>query len=138
MRLNRLLPAACLLAVAGTIAAPPATAAMLTEEVCRKLQAQERAGNDAYQPGVNSRGQRVRRASVRPGNAPRPASVDISVLLQERYAVPANPKLFKGEIPVSRVFVRSDGGVNYAGQPLAVKDQQEISAICSMAWGGQG
>ena len=93
----------------------------------------------AYQPGVTSRGQRVRRASVRPGNAPRPASVDISILLQDRYAVPANPKaLFKGEIPVSRVFVRSDGGVNYAGQPLAAKDQQEISAICSMAWGSKG
>ena len=138
MRLNHLLPAACLLAVAGAVAAPPATAAMLKEEVCRKLQAHERAGTVAYQPGVTSRGQRVRRASVRPGNAPRPTSVDISILLQERYAVPANPKLYKGEIPVSRVFVRSDGGVNYAGQPLTAKDQQEISAICSMAWGSKG
>ena len=138
MRLNPLFPAACIFAVAGAIAAPPATATMLTEEVCRKLQAHERAGNVAYKPGVNSQGQRVLRTSTRPGNAPRPAGVDISILLQDRYAVPPNPKLYKGEIPVSRVFVRSDGGVNYAGQPLTTADQQEISVICGMAWGSKG
>ncbi len=137
MGLNRLLPAACLLVIAGAIAAPSATTPMLTEEACRKLHAHERAGNVACQPGVTSRGQRVRR--VCPPRQCTPANKRrFGILLQERCAVPANPKLFKGEIPVSRVFVRSDGGVNYAGLPLATLDQQKISRICSMVWGSKG
>ncbi len=136
MRLRHLIPAACLLFTAGAFGTAPASAAMLTEEVCKKLHAHERAGNVAYQPGVTARGKRVRRASARPGNAPRPAGVDISILLQDRCRFPANPKLFKGEIPVSRLFVRSDGRMNYAGQPLSINDQQEISTICGTAWGG--
>lgn len=138
MRLKHLLSAACVLAAASVAVTTPVSAAMLTEEVCRKLQAHERAGNVAYQPGVTARGKRVRRAGVLPDNAPRPAGVDISILLQDRFRIPANPKLYKGEIPVSRVFVRSDGGVNYAGQPLSVDDQREISQICDGAWGSRG
>ena len=59
----------------------------------------------------------------------------MTVLLQDRFAIPANPKLFNGEVPVSRFFVRSDGVVNYAGQPLNSDDQQAISAVCRRAFG---
>ena len=79
------------------------------------------------------------RADVRKEDdaSPLPTAVDVSVLLQDRYAIPADPKLYRGELPVSRFFVRSDGVVNYAGQPLAAADQQAVSNICRRAYGVQ-
>lgn len=114
------------------------SAAMLTQDVCEKLAKHEAANNVDYRPGVTVRGKRVVRADVRRRNdpSPLPAAVDVTVLLQDRYGIPANPKLFKGEVPVSRFFVRSDGVVNYAGQPLATEDQQAVSAVCRRAYGG--
>jgi hypothetical protein len=114
-----------------------AGAAMLTAEVCATLAKHEAANNVAYQPGQTVRGGRVVPANVRAKNdlSPTPTAVDVTVLLQDRFAIPANPRLFNGEVPVSRFFVRSDGVVNYAGQPLNSDDQQAISAVCRRAFG---
>jgi hypothetical protein len=118
----------------------PTHAAMLTQDVCSKLARHEASGNVDYQPSVTARGVSTVKAYVRKRNdrSRLPAAVDISVLLQDRYAIPSNPKLFNGEIPVSRFFVRSDGVVNYAGQPVDSDDQQAVSAICRRAYGGGG
>lgn len=117
----------------------PAGAAMLTEAVCAKLAKHEARGNVAYQPGVTTRGGKVVPANVRKQDdpAPTPTSVDLTVLLKDRYRVPRDRKLLNGEIPVSRLFVRSDGRMNYAGQPLTVEDQRQISLHCLRAWGRQ-
>ncbi len=130
--------AAIIALLGATSAAGPAAAnAILTEDVCLKLARHEAAGNVAYTPGVTARGGRVRRADARNSAGPEvfPARVDISVLLQDRYAIPANPKLYEGEIPVSRFFVRSDGVVNFAGQQLTTEDQKAVSDMCRRAWG---
>ena len=128
------------LALLFSVLALPTHAAMLTQDVCSKLARHEASGNVDYWPGVTVRGGRTVKANVRKKSdrSPLPTAVDISVLLQDRYAIPANPKLFNGEIPVSRFFVRSDGVVNYAGQPLDADDQQAISAVCRRAYGGGG
>lgn len=126
----------CLLV--GLASAPAgADAAMLTQEVCERLAKAERTGDVGYKPGYTADGRRVREADIRQANdrSPLPARVDVSVVLRDNYKVPRRRSLYRGELPVSRFTVREDGVLSYAGQPLAVADQQEISVICRGAWG---
>ena len=115
-------------------------AAMLTEEVCEELAYYERSGAVAYQPGVTARGERVPLAEARKGGdvAPTPDSIDVSVVLQDKYLVPRERELLRGEIPISRFVTGPDGRMRYAGQPLAVEDQAEISGFCLRHYGRKG
>lgn len=118
--------------------APAAMAgAMLTKAVCDRLLQAETRNDVGYRPGVDVRGGKVVKADVRARNeiSPLPTSVDVTVLLQDRFAVPRDPKFYKGEIPVSRFKVRQNGLVTYRGRPLAREDQQELSLICRSTWG---
>lgn len=123
--------------VAGIGAVGSANAAMLTEEVCRDILAGEAAIGVAYQPGVDSRGRRVRRVSADAQNTllTEPIDVDISIRLQDRNGIPANANLFRGEIPVGRATVRRDGRVEYAGRRLSSNDQQDVRTVCRRAYG---
>jgi len=127
----------------GVIAALPGVsqgAAMLDEEVCAELGRYEAAGLVDYQPGVTARGERVAPADIRKADdvSPKPDSIDISVLLQDRYLVPRERAVLRGEIPVSRFVTGPDGRMLFAGQLLAVEDQAEISGFCLRHYGRKG
>lgn len=128
------------LAAFGFAAAAPSAshgAAMLNEEVCKELGRYEQAGLVDYQPGVTARGKRVAPADLPKSNQVelKPDSIDISVLLQDRYLVPREQELLRGEIPVSRFVTGPDGRMRFAGQLLAVEDQAEVSGFCFRHYG---
>lgn len=110
--------------------------AMLTEAVCAELDRHDRVAGAEYQPGVDVRGRRVVRADVSPHatTIPTPSAVDVSVVLRDGGFTPGDRRR-RGEVPVGRFFVRSDGGVSYDGQPLTPEMQQEVSAVCRQVWG---
>ncbi|MEQ9123110.1 MAG: hypothetical protein RIM80_11155 [Alphaproteobacteria bacterium] len=120
----------------SAVSGPAAAGAMQTEKVCIDLARKERAGDVAYQPGVDVRGRRVVRADVNPHPAtiPAPSAVDVSVVLRGEDFAPGDRRL-RGEVPVGRFFVRSDGVVSYEGQPLTPEMQQEVSVVCRQVWG---
>lgn len=126
--------------LAAAISSPGHSAAIITEDVCEELGTYERAGLVAYQPGVTARGERVSRADLQKADdfSPKPDSVDVTVLLQDRYLVPRKNELLRGEIPVSRFVTGPDGRMRFAGQPLAVEDQAEISGFCLRHYGRKG
>jgi len=121
--------------LAAGLAATPASAAMLTADVCKSLARHEAAGNVDYRPGYTVRGGRVVRASARPKSdrSPMPTRIDVTTLLEDRYLLPK--RRLQAEAFISRFIVRRDGVLSYAGQPLSLEDQQQISAICRRAFG---
>ena len=116
----------------------PGVAATGTVEItradCSQLVKHVPAPDVAYQPGVDVNGNPVAPADLDGGYQvalPETIVIPITVLLQERFGIPANSVLYKGEALIGVASVSLDGEeVTFNGQPLTSPEAQALSAAC--------
>ncbi len=124
-------------AVLLSIGAPEAAAAgtvEITRADCSQLVKHVPAPDVAYQPGVDVDGNPVAPADLVGGYQvalPESIVIPITVLLQERFGIPANSVLYKGEALIGVATVSLDGErVTFNGQTLTSPEAQALSAAC--------
>jgi hypothetical protein len=124
---------AVLLSVGAPEAAEPGTVE-ITRADCSRLVKHVPAPDVAYQPGVDVNGNPVAPADLDGGYQvalPETIFIPITVLLQERFGIPANSVLYKGEALIGVAAVSLDGEqVTFNGQPLTSPEAQALSAAC--------
>ncbi len=107
----------------------------ITPDECRYLSRHVADPGVAYQPGVDVRGRKVAPAdlsgsdyspSIRP---PKTIVIPIEIDLFDRFGIPANPALFKGDAEVGEV-IYDDGKLYFNGQRLADGASDEIALYC--------
>ncbi len=106
---------------------------VVTADQCRTLTRHVPAPDVSYQPGVDADGQEVAPADL-PGSVTlRPAerfSIDITVRLDRRFALPATPELYRGEVRVGQVEWR-DGSAWFDGQRLDDEATAALLGACA-------
>ena len=112
----------------------------LTKEDCRRLSVHVPEPGVAYQPGVDVNGRPVTPADL--GGAPALATpetvtIEIEVDLQDRFGIPANSNLFKGDAKIGTVEVDRDGRARFNGQPLQDEEQLELTRRCQEIFYGR-
>ena len=105
----------------------------LTKQDCRRLNVHVPEPDVAYRPGVDVNGRPVTPADL--GGAPALAipetvTIEIEVDLQDRFGIPANSNLFKGDAKIGTVEVDRDGRARFNGQPLQDEEQLELTRRC--------
>ncbi len=125
--------------VALSLATPAAAQSVkITSADCARLVTKHVPAPDvAYTSGVDVRGRAVAPADL--GGAPQiripdQINIPITVDLQKRLGIPANPNLFKPEAQLGVVSFK-DGKVFYGGQPIGDSAQVAIAAECQKIMG---
>ncbi len=122
------------LAPTGGIAAAADGAIEITRADCSRLVKHVPAPDVTYQPGVDVHGKPVAPADLDGGYQvalPRVIRIPITVLLDERFGIPANSVLYKAEAEIGVAEVDLvDGRVTFNGQDLAPAEAQALSAAC--------
>lgn len=128
---------ACLLialAPTGGIASAANGAIEITRADCSRLVKHVPAPDVAYQPGVDVHGKPVAPADLDGGYQlalPRVIRIPITVLLEDRFGIPANSVLYKAEAEIGVAEVDLvDGRVTFNGRDLATAEAQALSAAC--------
>ena len=112
----------------------------LTKEDCRRLNVHVPDPGVAYRPGVDARGRPVAPADLGGTPAlslPETVTIEIEVDLQERFGIPADPGLFKGDAQLGTVTVDRDGRARFNGQPLQDEAQYELARRCQEILSGR-
>ena len=126
----RLIPALALftgLGVAGF-----AQAVTVTRTDCTQVIRHQPAPDVAYSPGVDVNGDAVAPADLETGITVEPLSeinIPITIDLQERFGIPADPRLYEGEAYVGTV-THVDGRTLFNGRPLAAGGDVDLIAAC--------
>ena len=106
----------------------------ITRADCDSLVKHVPAPDVAYQPAVDVNGDPVVPADLDGGYQvalPEVISIPITVLLQERFGIPGNSVLYKGEAEIGVVALDlGDGHVTFNGQDLTSAEAQALSAAC--------
>lgn len=125
---------AAVLLWAGTPEAAEPGTVEITRADCSQLVKHVPAPDVAYTPGVDVDGNPVAPADLDGGYQvalPQTIVIPITVLLQERFGIPANSVLYKGEALVGVAAVSLDGEeVIFNGQPLTSPEARALSAAC--------
>ncbi len=108
----------------------------ITRADCARLVEHVPSADVAYQPGVDAYGRAVAPADL-PGvlhsgtqfQVPDTLHIPIEIDLLDRFGIPANPELYKADIPLGEVVYRN-GRVSYNGQPLQDEAAAELSRRC--------
>lgn len=104
---------------------------------CARLVKHVPAPDVEYQPGVDSQGRPVAPADIDGGyqvTLPDTIRIPITVLLQDRFGIPADSTLYKGEAEIGVVEVSLDGErVTFNGQELGTAEARALSAACQEA-----
>src|SRR5688500_11133476 len=81
---------------------------VVRREVCAQLAQLPPSADAEYRPGVDARGRPVTPADLSSGGGPRfeEFSIEIDVDLRRRFGVPADRRLFQGEVKLGSVVVR--------------------------------
>lgn len=120
-------------------AAEPAIAITTTD--CARLVKHVPAPDVEYQPGQDVHGRPVAPADLDGGygmNLPETIRIPVTVLLQERFGIPANSVLYKAEAEIGVAEVSLDGErVTFNGQALTSPEAQALAATCQEIMGGQ-
>lgn len=136
---------ACVLAL-GVITAPTPghaeeRAIEITRADCARLVKHEPAPDVTYQPGEDVYGRPVAPADLDGGydlELPSTIRIPITVLLQDRFGIPANSALYKAEAEIGMVEVSLDGRhVTFNGQELTSRDAQALATACQEILRGQ-
>ncbi len=130
------------LGLALLLAASPAHAHEGKAEVtiaradCARLVEHVPAPDVAYHPGVDAYGRAVAPADLPGGlngglqiEVPETLHIPIEIDLQERFGIPANPALYKSDVPVGEV-VHRNGRLSFNGQPLQDDAAAELTRRC--------
>jgi len=124
--------------VAALLAAAPARAhedqaeVTITRADCVRLVEHVPAPDVAYQPGVDAYGREVVPADLNGGTpieVPETLHIPIEIDLLDRFGIPANPALYKSDIPIGEVVYRN-GRLSFNGQPLQSEAAAELSKRC--------
>ena len=105
----------------------------LTKQDCRRLSVHVPDPGVAYQPGVDVNGRPVTPADLggTPALAiPETVTIEIEVDLQDRFGIPADANLFKGDAQIGTVEVDRDGRARLNGQLLQDEAQYELTRRC--------
>lgn len=128
---------ACLLiplASTGGVAVAADGAIEITRADCSRLVKHVPAPDVAYQPGVDVHGKPVAPADLDGGYQvalPRVVRIPITVLLEDRFGIPANSVLYKAEAEIGVAEIDLvDGRVTFNGRDLATAEAQALSAAC--------
>ncbi|MHA1152418.1 MAG: hypothetical protein ACTSQ7_07085 [Alphaproteobacteria bacterium] len=126
------------LILAALLAAVPARAqeekaeVVITKADCARLVEHVPAPDVAYQPGVDAYGRKVAPAELDGGTPIQPPEtlhIPIEIDLLDRFGIPANPALYKSDIPIGEVVYRN-GRLTFEGQPLQDEATAELSRRC--------
>lgn len=121
-------------ACAPAIAAAGEGTIEITRADCDSLVKHVPAPDVAYQPGVDVNGDPVVPADLDGGYQvalPAVIRIPITVLLQERFGIPANSVLYKGEAEIGVAEVDLNGDrVTFNGQDLTSPEARALSAAC--------
>lgn len=119
---------------AGGSAAAQDQAITLTRADCSRLVKHVPAADVDFQPGVDVHGNPVAPADLDGGYQvalPETVRIPITVLLQERFGIPENSVLYKGEAEIGVAEVSLDGErVTFNGQELTSAEARALSAAC--------
>jgi hypothetical protein len=123
-----------LLAVMSAAAQQGNRPIMVAPSVCDTIAHVNDAPGVAYAPGVDVDGREVAPADLAGGNAAlnqalTSAPIKITVDLQQRFAIPANAKLFQGEAEIGYVTLR-DGEAYLDGHKLSAAEAGLLAAAC--------
>ena len=104
----------------------------ITRLDCTRIVRHVPAPDVAYRPGVDVRGRKVAPADLDGGlkvTPPEEFQIPITVDLQDRLGIPANPTLFEAEVKVGTVVYRN-GKAWFNGQPLATEHTNALAKLC--------
>jgi hypothetical protein len=124
----------------GILAAVPAFAQTITitREGCAALQQYVPAPDVDYRPGVDVDGNAVAPADLNGSpqiKIPDEIAIAITVLLQRKLGIPANPADYKPEAYIGTVVVKPDGRVYFNNQPLQDDAAFELAQLCQKQGG---
>ena len=123
------------------LAAAEDGAVQIRREDCARLVKHVPDPDVTYQPGVDVDGNPVAPADLDGGyqiTLPEVIEIPITVLLQDRFGIPANSVLYKGEAEIGVAEVNLDGEkVTFNGQDLTSPEAQALSAACQEILRGQ-
>lgn len=105
----------------------------ITESDCSNFVRHVPANDVAYKPGVDAKGRAVVPADL--GGAPQikvptEFSIPITVDLQKRLGIPADPNSFQTQNFAIGTVTWKDGRGYFNGQPLQNEDAARLSALC--------
>jgi hypothetical protein len=104
----------------------------VTRQDCGRLVRYQPSPGVAYQPGVDAHGQSVVPADIGGGydiQPPETIVIPIEVLVQDRFAIPANSVLWNAQAEVGVVTVR-DGQVYFEGKLLGDPETAALEQLC--------
>jgi hypothetical protein len=130
----RLVGLAFLLALAPEIGIAEDGSVAIKSTDCSRLVKHLSAPDVAYQAGVDVQGRAVAPADLQGGyqiSLPETIRIPITVLLQDRFGIPANSVLYKGEAEIGVAEVSLDGErVTFNGRELGSPEMRALSAAC--------
>lgn len=116
-------------------------AVQIKREDCAQLVKHVPDADVEYQPGVDVDGNPVAPADLDGGyqiTLPEVIEIPITVLLQERFGIPANSVLYKGEAEIGVAEVSLDGEkVTFNGQELTSPEARALATSCQEILRGQ-
>jgi hypothetical protein len=123
------------------LAAAEDGAVQIRREDCARLVKHVPDPDVAYQAGVDVNGNPVAPADLDGGYQvalPDVIWIPITVLLQDRFGIPANSALYKGEALIGVAAISLDGEkVTFNGQELTSPEAQALAAACQEILRGQ-
>ena len=123
---------AAVLAAAQARAHEDQAEVIITRADCARLVEYVPAPDVAYQPGIDVYGREVAPADLNGGSpitAPETILIPIEIDLLDRFGIPANPALYKADVPIGVVVYRN-GRLSFNGQPLQDPAAAELSRRC--------
>lgn len=111
----------------------------ITRLDCTRIVRHVPAPDVAYRPGVDVRGRKVAPADLDNGfkvEPPEEFEIPITVDLQDRLGIPANPTLFEAEAKIGTIVYRK-GKAWFNGQPLATENTAVLAKVCRERLGGK-
>ena len=120
------------LALSSPLQAAKGATITITRQDCTRVVRHVPAPDVAYRPGVDVRGRKVAPADLDGGfkvTPPKEFDIPITVDLQDRLGIPANPTLFQAEAEVGKITYK-DGKAWFNGQPLATEKTAALAKFC--------
>lgn len=106
---------------------------VISRDDCARAVRHVPAPDVAHRPGLDVQGRPVAPADL-PGTPkiqlPETIEIEITVDLQDRLGLPADPGKYAGEAKVGKVVYR-DGRAWFDGQPLTDESQARLAAACA-------
>lgn len=130
----RLLGLPLVIALGSTALAAEGGAVAIKRGDCERLVKHVPAPDVDYRPGVDAQGRPVVPADLDGGHQlvlPETVRIPITVLLQDRFGIPANSVLYEAEAEIGTAEVSLDGErVTFGGQELGDAEMRALAAAC--------